>query len=175
MAVGTRQANLAAAVKVLQNAGLPTDTALESLVAQQFALADRALIPKAPHTPPFPGTGAMLQRLKQGGLQIGVLSSDSGANVVEFLRYHHLMSWVNDWQGTEPDDPPKPAPDLLDRLCRRLGVEVRQVVVVGDGWADQALAHNAGIPFISVSEAWGRPPLAGADGVLRTWDDLRIG
>ncbi|QQE64274.1 hypothetical protein GFS31_09540 [Leptolyngbya sp. BL0902] len=173
MAAGTRQSNIEAAVQVLRRAGIPANEALEAWVSEQFDLADRDLIPKARHTPPFPGTGAMLQRLKQGGLKIGVLSSDGGANVAEFLRHHHLMTWVDDWQGTEAHEPPKPAPDLLYRLGQRMGVEVAHTVIVGDSWADHALAQNAGIPFISVSDAWGRPPIAGADFVLHTWDDLR--
>lgn len=174
MAAGTRQANIDAAVEVLLRAGVPANEPVATLVTKQFVVADRALIYKASHTPPFPGTGAMLQRLK-AGVKIGVLSSDSPANVEEFLSHYDLKPWVDDWQGTEPEDIPKPEPDLLYRLCDRMGVRAARTVIVGDSWVDQALAKNAGAAaFVSVSEPWGRSPVAGAELVLTDWDDLAV-
>lgn len=175
MAVGSRSDNGAAVVDTLVAAGFPSRSRAEALVTEHFAQADRDLRPKAPYTPPFSGTEAMLQRLHQGGLRIGVLSSDSSANVKDFLDYYHLHPWVNAWQGTDPGHPPKPAPDLLEHLCDRLGVTVACTAIVGDSWVDQALAKGAGAAgFLSVSEAWGRPPVAGATYTLQTWADLRI-
>lgn len=174
MAAGTRQANIDAAVEALRKVGLPASEAVGALVANQFALADGTLRPKAIYTPPFPGTKAMLQRLN-AGVRLGVLSSDSPANVEEFLTHYGLLPWVDDWQGTEPEDIPKPEPDLLYRLCDRMGVRAAHTVIVGDSWVDQALAKNAGAAaFISVSEPWGRSPVAGADLVLTDWGDLAL-
>ncbi|MEB3291389.1 MAG: HAD-IA family hydrolase, partial [Leptolyngbya sp.] len=146
----------------------------QTLVAEQCDLADQDLNPKTRYTPPFPGTAAMLQRLSQAGVKLGVLSSDSPAHVEDFLTHYGLRPWINDWQGTAPEDPPKPDPALLHRLCERLGVAVAHTVIVGDSWADAALANNAGIAFISVSEAWGRPPVAGSSLILTAWEDLHL-
>ncbi len=176
MAAGTRQSNIDALVEALLGIGVAPGSEIRSLVAEQFARADCDLSPKTRYTPPFPGTQAMLQRLSQSEIKLGVLSSDSPANIEEFLRHYALFPWINDWQGTEPDDVPKPAPDLLYRLCERLAVDPRQVVIVGDSWVDQALVHRAeAAGFVSVSEAWGRPPVAGARLILRHWEDLKIG
>ncbi|MFH7244879.1 MAG: HAD family hydrolase [Spirulina sp.] len=179
MAAGTRQSNIDALVEVLL--GIKASSQLDkleiqTLVAAQFALADGDLSPKTLYTPPFPGTQAMLQRLSQSEIKLGVLSSDSPANIEGFLRHYDLLPWIDDWQGTEPEDIPKPNPALLHRLCGRMGVDPRQGVIVGDSWVDQALAHQAeAAGFISVSEAWGRPPVAGSDLILRRWEDLKIG
>ncbi len=175
MATGTRQSNIDALVEALLKIGAPPESNLRALVAEQFALADGDLSPKTIYTPPFPGTQAMLQRLSQSKIKLGVLSSDSSANIETFLRHYDLLPWIDDWQGTEPEDIPKPNPALLHRLCRRLAVNPRQVVIVGDSWVDQALANQADTAgFITVSGAWGRPPVAGASLILRRWEDLKI-
>ncbi len=176
MAAGTRQSNIDALVEALLGIGVSPESEIQTLVAEQFARADCDLSPKTRYTPPFPGTQVMLQRLSQSKVKLGVLSADSPANIEDFLRYYNLLPWIDDWQGTEPDDVPKPAPDLLHRLCRRMAVAPRQVVIVGDSWVDQALAVQANVAgFITVSEAWGRPPVAGSSLILRRWEDLKIG
>lgn len=177
MAAGTRQSNIDALVKVLLGTGVFSESdnsEIQTLVAEQFDLADQDLQPKTLYTPPFSGTQAMLQRLSQSEIKLGVLSSDSPANVEAFLRHYDLFPWIDDWQGTEPGDIPKPNPALLHRLCGRLAVNPRQVVIVGDSWVDQALAKQAKTAgFLSISEAWGRPPVAGARLILRHWEDLK--
>ncbi len=174
MAAGTREANRQGAVGVLVQAGYPSEKVTE-LVAECFAAVNAKRNGKAAHTPPFEGTGAMLARLHQSPLKIGVLSSDSPAYVEEFLSQYDLMPWVDEWQGTEPEDPPKPDPTLLGRVCDRLGIAFQQTIVVGDSWADLALAEQAGAAgFISVSAPWGRSPVPGATLVLSHWDDLEV-
>ncbi|MBD1918986.1 MULTISPECIES: HAD family hydrolase [Cyanophyceae] len=174
MAAGTREANKQAAVMVLVKMGHPPGQA-KVLVADCFAAVNAARNGKAAHTPPFEGTAAMLKRLNQSPLKIAVLSSDSPAYVEEFLSYYDLLPWVHEWQGTGPEDPPKPDPTLLRVLCDRLQVSVAHTLVVGDSWADLALAEQAkAAGFVSVSEPWGRSPVAGATLVLGQWDDLTV-
>jgi phosphoglycolate phosphatase len=174
MAAGSREANQQGAIAVLTQAGYPAEKARD-LVAEAFAAVNHRRPPKAPQTPPFAGTAALLQRLHHSPLKIGVLSSDSPAHVEDFLRHYDLLPWVDDWQGTSPTDPPKPDPTLLKRLCDRLQVSVAHTLIVGDSWADQALAEQAGAAgFVSVSEPWGRSPVAGAHLVLDRWEDLTV-
>ncbi|HIK43266.1 MAG TPA: HAD family hydrolase [Leptolyngbyaceae cyanobacterium M65_K2018_010] len=174
MAVGTRQANQAAVLDLLLQAGYPAQ-GWATWVADLFDAADRNLAPKASHTPPFRGTQALLERLQASSLKVGVLSSDSPMHVEAFLQTYGLMAWVDGWQGTNPDDRPKPHPALLYRLCDRLAVSPQATVIVGDSGVDRQLALNAGAAgFISVSEAWGRPAVEGAEWVLTDWDDLQV-
>jgi phosphoglycolate phosphatase len=174
MAAGTREANQQGAVAVLVNIGYPREQASE-LVADCFTSVSAARSGKAAYTPPFEGTATMLERLHSSPLKIGVLSSDSPAYVGEFLRHYGLLPWVDEWQGTGPEDLPKPDPSLLEQVCDRLGVSVARTLVVGDSWADLALVDRAqAAGFISVSAPWGRPPLPSASLVLRQWDDLAV-
>lgn len=174
MAAGTREANEQGAIEVLAQAGYPLSKT-KLLVSECFAAVDANRNGKAAHTPPFEGTAAMLERLSQSPLKIGVLSSDSPAYVEEFLGHYGLMPWVDEWQGTGPEDPPKPDPSLLRQLCDRLGVQVSNTLIVGDSWADLALAEQANAAgFLSVSKPWGRSPVPGATLVLSHWDDLSV-
>ncbi|WOD41960.1 HAD-IA family hydrolase [Nodosilinea sp. E11] len=174
MAAGTREANRQGAVAVLTQAGYPADRA-KPLVAECFAAVNAQRNSKAADTPPFAGTVAMLERLYNSPVKIGVLSSDSPAYVKEFLSYYDLMPWVHEWRGTGPGEPPKPDPTLLVEVCDRLQVAVRHTLVVGDSWADCALAEQAGAAgFVSVSEPWGRSPVPGASLILGSWDDLVV-
>jgi phosphoglycolate phosphatase len=172
MAAGTREANRQGAIAVLVQAGYPPEK-VRDLVAECFEAVNTARNGKAAYTPPFEGTAAMLERLHHSPLKIGVLSSDSPAYVEEFLSYYDLMPWVQVWRGTAPGEPPKPDQTLLKEVCDRLQVAVRHTLIVGDSWADFALAEQAGAAgFISVSEPWGRSPVSGATLVLHHWDDL---
>ncbi len=172
MAAGTREANRQGAVAVLVQAGHPAEK-VTGLVADCFAAVNAARNGKAAYTHPFEGTATMLERLHHSPLKIGVLSSDSPAYVEEFLSYYDLMPWVQLWRGTAPGEPPKPDPTLLKEVCDRLGVPIAHTLIVGDSWADFALAEQAqAAGFISVSERWGRSPVSGATLVLNHWNDL---
>jgi phosphoglycolate phosphatase len=174
MAADTREANQQGAVEVLVNTGYPREQAT-ALVADCFEAVDQPHGGKAVYTPPFEGTAAMLERLHRSPLKIGVLSSDSPAYVGEFLQHYGLLPWVDEWQGTGPEDLPKPDPSLLEQVCDRLGVSVARTLIVGDSWADLALVDRAqAAGFISVSAPWGRPPVPSASLVLRQWDDLAV-
>lgn len=174
MAAGTREANQQAAVTVLVEAGYAPAKA-GGLVADCFAEVNARRNGKAAYTPPFAGTAALLERLHHSPLKTAVLSSDSPANVAEFLDYYDLAPWVDAWRGTGPGDAPKPDPALLQDLCDRLSVPIANTLIVGDSWADRALAERAGAAaFVSVSEPWGRSPVPGATLVLSHWDDLQV-
>jgi len=173
LAIGTRQSNIAAATAVLTTLGRPVAEA-QAEVERCFNQADRANTEKAQQTPPFPGTTAMLARLSRR-LCLGLLSSDSPSQVNRFLERYHLSPYFQGWLGTAEGQPPKPDPKLLRQLCRQLGVAPGTVLIIGDSIADQQLAARSGVAgFISVSQSWGRPPLAGADGVITDWDDLVV-
>ena len=53
--------------------------------------------------------------------------------------------------GEAPDCPRKPAPDMVHKACRAIGVDT--CVYVGDSEVDVVTAKNAGVPCLSV--LWG--------------------
>ena len=65
--------------------------------------------------------------------------------------------------GEAPDCPRKPAPDMVHKACRAIGVDT--CVYVGDSEVDVRTAKNAGVPCLSV--LWGfrdRPEIEAAGG-----------
>lgn len=174
MATATRLANQQSVVNWLLEAAYPEQGVMDR-VAECFQRADRQLWPKVHYTPPFPGTAALLDHLAQGGVPIGVLSSDSQANVEGFLTHYRMASYVQAWRGTEAGELPKPNPSLFYQLCDQLGVKPCHTLVVGDSRVDYDLAQQGGAAgFISVSAAWGRPAVVGAEWVIHTWQDLQV-
>lgn len=175
MAVGSRAENQSEVIQVLVQQGIDPEIAA-SQVDDCFQSVDQILTPqKAQHTPPFVGTRAMLARLAKSSIKLGVLSSDSSTNVEQFLQHYGLDQFFQGWLGTEGSARPKPDPMLLWQLCEILQVGVSHSLVLGDSLVDQQLALRAGAAgFISVSEWWGRTPIAGADAVVTTWDDLEV-
>jgi len=174
MATATRLANQQAVVNWLLEAAYPEQGVVDR-VAKCFQRADRQLWPKVHYTPPFPGTAALLGHLAQGGVPVGVLSSDSQANVEVFLTHYLMAGYVQAWRGTEAGERPKPNPSLFYQLCDQLGVKPCHTLVVGDSRVDYDLAQQGGAAgFISVSAAWGRPAVAGAEWVVYAWQDLQV-
>lgn len=172
MAVGTRQANQQVAIERWSQIGGSLEQA-KGLIPQIFAQVDGAIVSKAAQTPPFPETLAMMTQLSSSSLRLGILSSDSTAHVNDFLRHHRLDACVDAWRGTDGDDKPKPHPELFWQLCDGLQVQAAKTLMVGDSWADLAVAHNAGAAaFISVAEAWGRTSVPGSDYVIQDWNHL---
>jgi phosphoglycolate phosphatase len=162
MAVGTRQDNLIAAATYVAETGESWGNAL-AIARGAFQTADQILMPKAPHTPPLPGIGAMLQSLHTSGLKLAVLSGDTTANVEAFVHHYQFDSWIN-WCAGSDRGLAKPDPALLAQACQHLGVAVNHVLVIGDSILDAQMAiYSAG--FISVT--WGGSPgLATADVIL---------
>ena len=174
MATAPRLANQQAVVDWLLGAAYPEEEVVDR-VAECFQRAERQLWPKAHYTPPFPGTPALLEHLAQGGVPVGVLSSDSQANVEAFLTHYRMGGYVQAWRGTEGGERPKPSPSLFYQLCHQLGVEPCHTLVVGDSRVDYDMAQQGGAAgFISVSSAWGRPAVVGAEWVIYAWQDLQV-
>lgn len=172
MAVGTRPANEQAAIRLARAMGVAEAEATR-LVPHIFTAVDGLVTCKAAQTPPFSGIQAMLLWLGDSPFKVGVLSSDSTANVADFIDYYDVNHRLDSFRGTEPGDNPKPHPELFWELCNLLGIHPHQALMVGDSWADLEVTRNAGAAaFVSVGTAWGRSPIPGADFVIKSWDDL---
>ncbi|MDP2339595.1 MAG: HAD-IA family hydrolase [Deltaproteobacteria bacterium] len=115
-----------------------------------------------------PGTRALLQKLVDDGLQIAVIS-DRGS-VIEKLTALGLadLKWST-LVSADDEGLLKPAAALFERCAFRLGVDVKQMLHVGDrDDADGAGARAAGAPFAIL----GSQALPTLDGVPRVAAEL---
>lgn len=166
MAVGTRGDNQMAAAVCLAMTGVAWASAL-ALARTAFEVADRALPLKAGLTPPFSGIVPLLQRLTAAGLKLGIVSSDSTANVQDFVHHYNLQAYLAVQLGHEGGaSKPDPAGFLL--ACDKLGSSPAHTLMVGDSLVDIQMGDRAQAAGC-VGVVWGWPAvpnLAGASVVL---------
>ena len=98
-------------------------------------------------TAPYPGIADMLERLK-GEWPMAIVSNKPD-NAVKTLCAEHFPGIYA--LGEAPDCPRKPAPDMVFKAMKAIGVE--KCIYVGDSEVDIRTANNAGVPCVSV--LWG--------------------
>jgi hydrogenase expression/formation protein HypE len=118
--------------------GGPREAALTTL--------ERFEIDGAAGSRPAPGAEALVRRLRDAGLPLGIVSRNGRAAIDRALR---------NFTGLRPGDfgviitrddplPPKPAPDTVLAAAERLGVAPHQVLFVGDFTLDMLAGRAAG-------------------------------
>lgn len=172
MAVGTREENEIAIAALVAQLGWNWIEA-RLLVREAFLQADQLLPRKADLTPPFAGVMDLLKACH--GVKVGILSSDSEANVRDFVDRYDLQPYVRHAMGVRAGLT-KPNPQLLMLMCHELRVAPAKTLVIGDAIADIQLAHQAGaIGCIGVT--WGgvtAEQLATADAIANQIADIQL-
>lgn len=109
----------------------------------------------ADETTPYAGMPALLSRLSQAGVRLGVVSNKAEFAVGRLVKkfYPNTFGAV---VGAREDLPKKPAPDGVLSAMQRLGAKKERTVYVGDSDVDYYTAKNAGLPVAAVS--WGFRP-----------------
>ena len=123
-------------------------------------------------TCPYPGVPEMLERLRQRGCKVAIVSNKPHGAACELAE--RFFPGVPTF-GESPDTPRKPAPDMVFHALAALGTGKESTVYVGDSEVDVQTARNAGLPVIGV--AWGfrgREALAaaGAETIVDTAAEL---
>ena len=98
-------------------------------------------------TAPYPGIGDMLESLK-GKWPMAIVSNKPDIAVKTLCAEHFPGIYA---LGEAPDCPRKPAPDMVFKAMKAIGVE--KCIYVGDSEVDIRTANNAGVPCVSV--LWG--------------------
>ncbi len=142
---------------------------------------------------PIPGSLDAIARLNRAGYRVMVATNQSGLgrglfDIGALTRIHHKMQRLLAEAGasieavffcphTPADDCPcrKPRPGLLRDIRRRLGVDLAEVVVVGDTLADVEAAVAAGARPVLVQSGKERispEALSGVGEDVPVYDDL---
>jgi phosphoglycolate phosphatase len=92
----------------------------------------------------------LLDELDGAGFMLGVATGKSRAGLERALGQHGL---AHRFVATRCGDEgfPKPHPDMLLHLMRRVGADPGETLMVGDTTHDVELAQNAGVAAIAVS------------------------
>ncbi len=174
LAVGSRYENEIAAAAYVAETGRPWLDALK-IVRTAFQETDTYMGRKAEQTPPFKGVRELLQQLSEANLKVGIVSSDTTANVNDFVECYQLTPFLHLQLGAERGLE-KPDPALMHLACQSLDVSVGTTLLIGDSQADIRLARAADAAGC-IAIAWGsmRPQTLGeADGLIQTFAEIEI-
>jgi len=104
-------------------------------------------------TVPFPGVVAGLNRLREAGVPLAVVTNKPLEPAMTCLDGLGLTGYLGAVLGGDSLPTKKPDAGPLEEAARRLEVELETCLMVGDSDVDVEAAHAAGIPAIWC--AWG--------------------
>ncbi|MHC5010267.1 MAG: HAD family hydrolase [Planctomycetota bacterium] len=129
------------------------------------------------HARPMPGVVALLDALRARGVPLAVTTNKPRAATLTLLdalalrdRFQAVLT------PDDVEDRTKPDPAMLVEAARRLGVDVADCLLVGDGTADVEAARACGMPVAVVLDGYSPPDelrSAGADLYFATIRDLK--
>jgi len=124
-------------------------------------LADKAIAIYRPHHTKalrvkgavklLPGVGGVLKSLKGKGYKLAIASNRPTKFTRIILKVLGVVSLFDVVLCADKADKPKPYPDILWAIAKRLNVEKKEVLYVGDMTIDVHCAHRAGIRVVAVN------------------------
>lgn len=92
-----------------------------------------------------------LERLKQSGLNTGIVTTKSHFRIVETLNMHRVLDLIDIIVGGEDVKSPKPSPEGLLFAIDSLNEQLDNVLYIGDSLIDAETALAANIDFTAVT------------------------
>jgi len=99
----------------------------------------------ARHSALVEGARETLVELKRRGLRLGLATNDSAGGLEASLVGHDVLDLFDFAVGCDSGFGAKPDPRMVFGFCRAIGVEAREVAVVGDAVHDLAMGRAAGV------------------------------
>jgi phosphoglycolate phosphatase len=114
----------------------------EAYEATDELLSDGAL------AEPLGDVRGVLERLKGAGLLLAVATTDRRRPTEAALDRLGILALIDTTVCGDDGIALKPAPDMALEVCRRLKVEPREAIMIGDTVADLEMARRAGLGFV---------------------------
>lgn len=99
---------------------------------------------------PIDGSRQTLVAMREADVGSGVVTRSCRAYALAVMERCGLMELVDAAIARNDVSKPKPDPEQLFLLAKLLGIDVSQIVVVGDTLMDFQFAKNAGVRFVGV-------------------------
>jgi phosphoglycolate phosphatase len=99
----------------------------------------------AKHSVLIDGARATLVELKRRGLCLGLATNDSAGGLQASLAEHRVLHLFAFTVGCDSGFGSKPDPRMVHGFCGMMGLEAREVAVVGDAVHDLAMGRAAGV------------------------------
>jgi phosphoglycolate phosphatase len=127
------------AVGIVERAGCPSSAA-EAAVGAAWHPPDPIAL-----AAPFTDLTALFGALRSAGTRIGVATTDDREPTERTLAALGLAALVDGTVCADDGIAVKPAADMIEALCGRLGVAAGDVALVGDSPADLRMGRAAGV------------------------------
>lgn len=104
------------------------------------------------YTSPYDGIIDVINKIKENGIKVAVVSNKADYAVKPLLN-HHFKDIFEYGVGLKDGIRKKPYPDSCNEILNKLNIDRKEAVYIGDTEVDIETAKNAGMDCISVS--WG--------------------
>lgn len=129
---------------IMRTMGLPL-AMQEPFVRESYRLEGKVRL--------FDGVQELLDELSDGGVRLAVATGKSGDRARSLLRRLDVIDHFEHVIGGDEAARAKPAPDIVLKALRLLGVGPHEAVMVGDAVTDLISARGAGVSAIAA--LWG--------------------
>lgn len=100
---------------------------------------------------PYPGAKVLLNKLKERGKKIGVVTSKSNLLAKRGLEICSLIEFIDCLIAADDIEEPKPSAQPVKRCIEKLSGSKEKAIFIGDSPYDIISGKKAGIPTIAVS------------------------
>lgn len=139
----TREVTAMAAGAIHGEGQLPWDVAWQIVETTQKEV--EADFPWEELTKAVPGTLELLKELKEADVPIVLVTADTRDRALQDMEQIGALDYFDLILGDDCVEISKPAPDMVEVACERLGLSPDEVVVVGDTTSDMRMAQAAGV------------------------------
>lgn len=162
--------------RILDSQSLPTDA--ESREALLQLLIKHWGDTAGEYTEFFPGTIEGIKALRAAGIKVGLVTNKWHDLAVEFLEHQSILSLFDVIVAGDDCPRNKPAPDMLEKAMRDLGVTKEESIMVGDSRNDALAARAAGVREALVETGYNEgvsiQEWAREEGFTRCYQDARL-
>jgi len=122
-------------------AGLPEDADGVEAMCDRYREVFKEMAPL--EAPMFEGVRAMLETLREAGVQLAVATSRNLPSLEMFLDQHRLRALFEFWAGGHCVPRGKPHPDMLEYVLANCGRRAEDAVMIGDTTHDMEMGKAA--------------------------------
>jgi phosphoglycolate phosphatase len=141
--VASRPEEIINGTVALYQHGYPWDTSKE-WVNQAFDQADAAT-DRREMLRPIEGIQPLLTFLKDGGFSLALATSDERKDTEAMLAALAMEGLFDSVICAGEVYPPKPDPETIFTICRRLSIPPQEAICIGDTLADMVMGKKAGV------------------------------
>ncbi len=100
---------------------------------------------RSPEVELYDGVKEMLQKLKENGKRLALLSSSEKASIEPALDRHNVRKYFEVFLYADDVQHHKPDPEIIEKTLRLLKGIREKAIIIGDSKSDLGAAQNAGI------------------------------